>query len=274
MKLGLGLSLTGMQRRRDTPAFIFANGEPGVWLDPSDPATVFSDTAGTTQAGIGDPVALVLDKSGNGNHATQPTLASRPILREADGLRYLEFDGVDDFLATPTITPGTDKAQVFAGVRKLNDNVYRWICALRSTRDTNGTFTVSASVFADLGEAGGRRNWAMEVRGTIRAVRATTASFAAPLTSVLMAQIHNDGSDNIGSLRVDGQPSALAPATIDSGSATNFANAVFDIGGDTVNSNFINGNIYSLLVRFGPNLDTATIERTERYVAKRTGVSL
>ena len=54
------------QRRRDTPftpAALFAASEPGVWLDPLDPATVFSDTAGTTQAQIGDPVALVLDKS-------------------------------------------------------------------------------------------------------------------------------------------------------------------------------------------------------------------
>lgn len=63
-----------------SPASLFANNEPGIWLDPSDPAALFSDLAGTTQAEIGDPVALVLDKSGNENHATQPVVASRPIL--------------------------------------------------------------------------------------------------------------------------------------------------------------------------------------------------
>ena len=53
----------------DTPAALFAASEPGVWLDPldaatviSDPATLFSDTEGTTQAQIGDPVALALSK--------------------------------------------------------------------------------------------------------------------------------------------------------------------------------------------------------------------
>ena len=99
MQIGIGISISGLARRRgSSPAVLFAASEPGVWLDPLDAATVFSDTAGTTQAGIGDPVARINDKSGNGNHATQPTLASRPILREADGLRYLEFDGVDDWM--------------------------------------------------------------------------------------------------------------------------------------------------------------------------------
>ena len=76
-----GLILPGhrLGGRTFTPAALFANGEPGVWLDPSDPATVFSDTAGTTQAGIVDPVAaarLLNDDT----LAVQATLASRPIL--------------------------------------------------------------------------------------------------------------------------------------------------------------------------------------------------
>lgn len=45
-----------------TPAALFANDEQGAWFDP-DPATCFTDTAGTTNAGAGDPVALMLGKS-------------------------------------------------------------------------------------------------------------------------------------------------------------------------------------------------------------------
>jgi hypothetical protein len=76
---------------------------PAVWFDPSDSSTLFQDRAGasaTTLAGVGDPVGTVLDKSGNGYHATAASDDARPILREAaGGYRYLEFDGTDDYLA-------------------------------------------------------------------------------------------------------------------------------------------------------------------------------
>ena len=82
-----------------TPASLFASGEKGAWYDPSDLMTMWTDTAGTTQATVGDEVARIDDKSGNGNHATQATFAARPILRQTGGgLYYLEFDGTDDVL--------------------------------------------------------------------------------------------------------------------------------------------------------------------------------
>ena len=34
---------------------------------------------------------------------------------------YLSFDGVDDGMVTPTITPAIDKVQVFAGIRRISD---------------------------------------------------------------------------------------------------------------------------------------------------------
>lgn len=71
---------------------LFANGEPGVALDPNDPATLFQDTAGTTPVTTpGQSVARVSDKSGRGNHATQATAGSRPVyaLLPANGVRNL-----------------------------------------------------------------------------------------------------------------------------------------------------------------------------------------
>ncbi len=65
-----------------TPKKLFAAGEQGVWYDPSDFSTLFQDSAGTTPVtAIEQPVGLILDKSGRGNHAFQPTTTSRPILR-------------------------------------------------------------------------------------------------------------------------------------------------------------------------------------------------
>lgn len=60
---------------------LFAQGEQGVWYDPSDMSTLFQDAAGTTPVtAVGQPVGLMLDKSGRGNHASQPTATSRPVL--------------------------------------------------------------------------------------------------------------------------------------------------------------------------------------------------
>jgi hypothetical protein len=82
-------------------ADLFKNGEQGIWLDPSDLKTMFQDVNGATPVTKdGDPVALIRDKSGNGNHATQTTAAARPIYRTDGNLHWLEFDGADDWLIT------------------------------------------------------------------------------------------------------------------------------------------------------------------------------
>lgn len=61
------------------PTDLFASGEEGAWYEPS-PTTCFTDTGGTIAATYGDAVAYLEDQSGNGNHATQISAASRPIL--------------------------------------------------------------------------------------------------------------------------------------------------------------------------------------------------
>jgi hypothetical protein len=64
---------------------LFGNGQQGVYYDPSDIITMFLDSAGTTPvAPVGtvadQPVGRILDKSGRGIHATQPTSTARPLL--------------------------------------------------------------------------------------------------------------------------------------------------------------------------------------------------
>ena len=45
------------------PRSLFASGEQGIWLDPSDFSTLFQDAAGTTPVtAVGQPVGLALDK--------------------------------------------------------------------------------------------------------------------------------------------------------------------------------------------------------------------
>ena len=64
-----------------TPAQLYLASEQGAWYDPSDFSTMSQDDAGTTPVtAVEQPVGKILDKSGRGNHASQTTAASRPVL--------------------------------------------------------------------------------------------------------------------------------------------------------------------------------------------------
>lgn len=66
----------------------------GAWFDPEDMSTMFQDAAGTTPVtALEQPVGKWLDKSGNGNHATQSITASRPTL----SARYNLLTKTEDF---------------------------------------------------------------------------------------------------------------------------------------------------------------------------------
>jgi hypothetical protein len=61
--VGLG-SIAAFGRRGFTPASLFAQGQPGVWYDPSDLGTMFTTSDGTTPVtAVEQAVGLILDKS-------------------------------------------------------------------------------------------------------------------------------------------------------------------------------------------------------------------
>ena len=92
-----------------TPRELFRQGTQGAWYDISDLSTLFQDTAGLIPAVVNQQVALVKDKSGNGNHLTQETLGARPYLyQDSDNKFYLLFDGVDDYMASPSFSWGSN----------------------------------------------------------------------------------------------------------------------------------------------------------------------
>lgn len=66
-----------------TPAALFTAGVNGAWYDPSDFSTMFQNAAGTVPVtAVGQPVGRILDKSGRGNHAYNPSgnSANFPVL--------------------------------------------------------------------------------------------------------------------------------------------------------------------------------------------------
>ena len=173
-------------------------------------------------------------------------------------LSYLSFDGVDDFLVTPTITPGIDKAQVFAGVRKLSDAA-TGLLAEFSPGSGQGRF----EVFAPLGAASPNYFW--NSGGSIfRSVTATT--FSAPTTNVLTGT--GDISGDNSTLRING--AQVGQSLLDQGIGNYLAYPLY-IGRRAGTSNPFNGRIYSLIVRFGANLTNTQITNTETWVNSKTG---
>lgn len=124
MKIITDLSTTSAPHRARhgwKPDWLFRSGAQGAWYDPSDLTTLYQDVSGTLPVTAdGDPVALMLDKSGNDNHATQPIVAARPTWRSDGNLCWLEHDGVDDQMFIPIIPYSTPLSMsVFIGLHRF-----------------------------------------------------------------------------------------------------------------------------------------------------------
>ncbi len=126
------------------PMSLFAGGKKGYLFDFLDRSTLFQDTAGTIPAvANGDPVALVLDKSGNGNHLVMNTELKRPFVN-ASGLY---FDGIDDCFATvgAVATGGSEDVTVFYGGEYEASASFEFIAELGPTASNKGAFYLNRS---------------------------------------------------------------------------------------------------------------------------------
>ena len=178
----------------------------------------------------------------------------------------LSFDGVDDFLVTPTITPGVDKAQVFAGVGKLSDAATSILAEHSVNSASNaGTFIVTAP--NNISSSG---NYGMYSRGsTAPAAAANSAITLAPVINVLAGI--GDIAGDVQRIRLNG--AGEVTNTNDQGTGNYLAHPIYigRRGGTTLP---FNGNVYSLIVRFGANLTAGQITDAETWVAGKTGVTL
>jgi hypothetical protein len=183
---------------------------------------------------------------------------------------YISFDGTDDGMVTGTITPGTDKVQVFAGVRKLSDAAFQSITELSASADANvGSFCLGAGTLN--GDAS-RRTWASVLSGTNSGILGGAAIYAAPLTNVLSGiydiSLSTAATENI--FRVNGVQQTLVIGGASAGTG-NFNAYPLYLGRRGGTSNPLNGRLYSLIVRFGANLTTGQITSTESWVNSKTG---
>lgn len=244
-----------------SPSFLFIKGEQGAWYDPSDLTTLFQDDAGTTPVtAVGQTVGKILDKSGRGHHLTQPALGKRPQYQiDTNGKSFLLFDGLDDFLVSDTITPGIDKAQAFAGVRKLSDATTGALVEFSTSSSiSNGSLAIFAPGTAI-------PCYRLRSSGTGFSISETPANYPAPITNILSGIC--DIASDTAVLRVNGVQ-AVASAT-DQGTGNFLAYPLY-VGGRGGSSLFFNGRLYSLIVRFGATLDAAMIAQSEGWTNGKT----
>lgn len=234
-------------------------------FDFSDLGTLFQDAAGTTPVtAVDQPVGLVLDKSGRGNHASQATTTARPTLKQdGSGFYYLLFDGTDDGLVTSSIDFGeSDKISVFAGVRKLASTTNQCVAELSAARASNaGAFTLFAP-----GGAGGTYQFLS--RGSLDTGTASVSGYTEPVTSVITGL--GDISGDTCTLRVDGVQKAQGTADQGSGKCANKPLYIGRRGGASLP---FNGRLYGLIVSGGV-ISAAQIAANESWIAARTGVTL
>jgi hypothetical protein len=90
----------------------------------------------------------MLDKSGNGAHATQATAGARPTYQvSSDGYYYLSFNGTNSSMATSAINfTGTDKLTATIGllVDPAKTTAGTAICTGGDPNAVNGTFLIGA----------------------------------------------------------------------------------------------------------------------------------
>lgn len=266
--LGLALGL-GLQSRRAawSPSSLFPPGRQGIWLDPSNRTTLFQNAAGTTPVlADGDPVGLILDKSGRGNHARQ-SVPSKCQTWRTDGTRcWLQSDGADDFMVTgPVGFSGTDKITVIAGLHKESTPTQMVVAEFATTNvvGDSGSFILNAT------NDGIPYRWLSLARGNAVLSYNQGAYVAVSITDTAVFSSTHDISGSRTRLWCNGTEAAPGTGTKGAG---NFGNHPLYIGMRAGEFQPFSGRIYGLII-IGALLSDADRQQAERWMAQRMGVS-
>lgn len=256
-----------------TPASAFVSGERGLWLDPSDLATLFQDAGGTTPVtAVGQPVGRILDKSGNGNHLSQSDTGKRPTLQQdSNGKYYLQFNGATatylQAAASLAMAPRTDS----------------WINVAGAKFDSSA---VSQSLFARslAGPGVGRYSNHRTAGGVLiefyDPTGSTGAQAGASDTSTVVRVVSGQVDRSAGSAQewvngaAFGSAASFTPdASSDRATMFRFLMGAYNDASDAAVINPLTGRIYGLVVRLGGANASGIRALLEAYMADRCGIS-
>lgn len=227
-----------------TPRHLFISGEQGAWYDPSDLSTLFQDASGTTPVtATGEPVGLMLDKSGNGNHATQKVSAAKPTYQTDGTLHWLEFDGVDDGFKLSFSTPVKPENSIYMGVNAEKLGIYPFLL-------TQSSYTPS------------RLDWLLRPsQNLLNILQKDTSMYTGFVFG--SATVTSVDSGSTLSVRNNGVQSATAPAS-QVGLTELFIGSQFGL------RNYAKFKLYGMLVFEGGVYNSGA----DAYLADKTGVTL
>jgi len=234
------------------PLSLFANGEEGAWYEPYDISTLFQDAAGTTPVtASGQPVGRMLDKSGNGNHATQSVAANRPIYRTGGGLAWLELNGISTSMAFNPLPINFTAFFGLAASLKSSDDVF---LSEDSDSTISGYFGYNDGIEIRALRMLSTTPWSVSISGILSSFERHVLTFG--LQSTAYTRL------NGGILRSDVQ-SALSNSRFQK------------IGGFNVSSSQnLEGNLYSAIFVGGNQYSVKDVEKAEHYLANKSGVTL
>jgi hypothetical protein len=199
-----------------SPASLFANGEQGLWYDPSNFATLFQDSAGTTPVtAVEQPVGLQLDLSGRGNHALQSTSANRPVVSARVNL----FVGTATLATQSVTTRATAHTLTFTGAGSITltgTAIGTYTAGTYSVTTTAGTLT--ATVLGTVTQAD---------------LRETSVGVGLPAYQAVVTSTNYDSTSFPVYLRFDGADDSLVCSSLD---RTAWTDAMCVTGGMSISS--------------------------------------
>jgi len=246
------------------PMSLFAGGKKGYTHDFLDRSTLFQDVAGTIPAlAIGDPVALVLDKSGNGNHLVQTTATKRALV-SASGLY---FDGIDDCFVTvgAVATGGSESATVFFGGKweLSSSNTFQFIVETNSSASSSlGAFYLAENSAVNTYKP---RTY---IKGTSDSSTTWPTADTPPQKKVSVSQMRLTSGNTLNKYIRNGVLDAQNYPSL--GATVSFGNYTHYIGSRNQNQYFYKGTMTNLICIFKEVTDTEIIT-TSRYINNRMG---
>jgi hypothetical protein len=245
------------------PLSLFAAGEKGVWFDPTDITTLFQDAAGTTPVtAYGQKVGRILDKSGNGNHATQSNAAFQPTYQiDNEGNPNLTFSGSYTQLVTRAID-FTATAQMMVGMGLNVVGSASAAVALELGSDVN---SVNGSFL--IGAPSSTTDHSLYLRGT-STIRAAVANVSdgddiiVGLFDISQATKELELIPRLNRVQLIG--SQITWTGTDAGTG-NFGNLPLFMGARSGGGNPYQGKIYQVIVR-GALTNASDITQTENLI--------
>lgn len=243
-------------------------GGCNLWLDGADRNTLFSDTAGTTQATVGGSVARWNDKSISRNNATQSTVENRPVLASNGSIQLTQANSHHLTIGNAALLPtGANNATYFVVTQR--DPVATQTPSIFSYG--NGADSQARTIY-DRGSAATTGVIFVGGVNAIRAFNPVTSGVINTLSHITTFVVNN----YIGSGWYNGVPFTtnsqdFQDTTTQLNTGTGFAFIGRHVVGLGAGLTFYGGNIYEILV-YNSTLSNTDRQIIEGYLAWKWGL--